>query len=201
MTDDVERGRLLLAWQVHPLARRPVQAVLAVGALLTLLPLLYLVLGHLLGALLLWGAVVLSLAPAFLPATYELYAGGVCARHGLRGVFRPWTWFLRYDVDEAGVFLSPFATPRRLEAFRGIYLRAADNKETILEIVRAHLDVEIPGEMWYTQYMEKVAQSGSMTRVSRRSQTAEEHRFPSADTRAITTRGTGNGSAEHGTPG
>jgi hypothetical protein len=154
MTDDVARGRLLLDWQAHPLARRPVQAVLAVSAILALLPFLYLVLGHLPGALLLWGAAVLSLSPALLPTTYELYEGGVFTQQGLRGVFRPWTYFVRCDVDAAGVFLSPFVQPRRLEAFRGVYLRAVDNvgnKEAILAIVHAHLDMENPGEMWYTR--------------------------------------------------
>ena len=150
MTDRVERGPLLLAWQVYPLARRPVPTILAVGAILALLPFLYLVLGHLPGALLLWGAAVLSLSPALLPVTYELYEGGVFTQQGLRGVFRPWTYFARCDVDEAGVFLSPFAEPRRLAAFRGIYLRAVGNKEAILAIVHAHLDMENPGEMWYT---------------------------------------------------
>lgn len=146
-----ERGPLLLEWQVHLLAGNRVRAALLVGVLLALLPLLYTVLGHVPGALLLWAAVLLSLSPALLPATYALYEGGAFIRQGLRGTFRPWDYFVRYDVDEAGVFLSPFDAPRRLETFRGIYLRAAGNKETILEIVRAHLDMEIPGEMWYTR--------------------------------------------------
>lgn len=164
MPDQEEKhGRLLLEWQVHPLAGRRGRAALLVGALLALLPLLYAVLGHVLGALLLWAAALLSLAPAFVPATYALYEGGVYARQGVRGRFRPWTAFVRYDVDEAGVFLSPFSAPRRLEAFRGVYLRAADNKEAILEIVRAHLDMEKPGEVWYTRDTHHEGRDGSQT--------------------------------------
>ncbi len=152
MADAVaERGPLLLEWQVHLLPQDGIRVALLVGALLALLPLLYAVLGHVPGALLLWAAALLSFAPALLPARYALYEGGVYARPGLRGRFRPWTAFARYEVDEAGVFLSPFPTPRRLETFRGVYLRAGGNREAILEIVRAHLDMEIPGEMWYTR--------------------------------------------------
>lgn len=146
-----ERGPLLLTWQVHLLTQGSARAVVLVSVILALLPLLYIVLGHLVGALLLWGAVLLSMSPALLPTTYVLYEGGVFTRQGLRSMFRPWDYFVRYEVDEAGVFLSPFDAPRRLEAFRGVYLRAAANKETILEIVCAHLDMEIPGEMWYTR--------------------------------------------------
>jgi len=148
-----ERGSLLLMWQVHLLAQDAGRAVLLVGATLALLPLLYLVLGHVLGALLLWIAVAVSLSPVLLPAAYALYENGVLVQQGLRGRFRPWAYFARYSVDGGGIFLSPCDTPHRLEAFRGVYLRAAGNKETILEIVRAHLDMEIPGEMWYTRWV------------------------------------------------
>ncbi|MBU0495181.1 MAG: hypothetical protein KKA73_00890 [Chloroflexi bacterium] len=148
---DPERGRELLAWQVRPLTSAPRQLALLLVVMLAMLPILYAALGHLMGAVLLWGAVWLSLVPAWLPTRYVLYEHGVLVRQVWRSRFRPWSAFARCAADDAGVLLSPFDAPRRLDATRGVYLRAAGNKESILQIVQAQLHMEIPGEMWYTR--------------------------------------------------
>lgn len=48
-----------------------------------------------------------------------------------------WENVRRCYIDDLGVKLSPLNRISRLEAFRGVYLRFADNQETVVETVKS----------------------------------------------------------------
>jgi len=60
------------------------------------------------------------------PTRYELSQKGVTVYRFWGRVHYPWHRFRRVVQDANGVFLSPFPTPSRLDAFRGLYLILPD---------------------------------------------------------------------------
>ncbi len=87
-----------------------------------------------------------SLGTYFLPTDYALYVGGVETR--FIGVTRRFTWdqFRSYYPDRNGVLLSPFATPSRLENFRGLFVRFSGNRESVLSVIRERIQSSPPAE-------------------------------------------------------
>lgn len=120
----------LLSWRVHPAASSRGKAVFVASAIVGLTVASAAYGGTALGimALLLLGG---SLWPFFQPTTYRLTSWGVEQRRWPTRQRRPWSAFRRFHVDRRGVLLSPFATPSRLDSFRGMYL-----------LTDAHVDVE-----------------------------------------------------------
>ena len=87
-------------------------------------------------ALLAAAFLVLSLARFFLPSRFVLDAAGVSRRSaGGRGQLA-WSQVRRVVVGQAGVFLSPFERPSRLDSFRGLFLPFAGNAAEVTEFVR-----------------------------------------------------------------
>ena len=87
-------------------------------------------------ALLAAAFLVLSLARFFLPSRFVLDAAGVTRRSaGGRGQLA-WSQVRRVVVGQAGVFLSPFERPSRLDSFRGLFLPFAGNAAEVTEFVR-----------------------------------------------------------------
>ena len=87
-------------------------------------------------ALLAAAFLVLSLARFFLPSRFVLDAAGVSRRTpGGRGQLA-WAQVRRVVVGQAGVFLSPFEKPSRLDSFRGVFLPFAGNAAEVTEFVR-----------------------------------------------------------------
>ncbi len=60
------------------------------------------------------------------PTRYELTDEGVTVHRFWGRIHYPWSRFRRVVQDRNGVFLSPFARPSRLDAFRGLYLILPD---------------------------------------------------------------------------
>lgn len=58
----------------------------------------------------------------YTPTRYRLDESGITVYRPFYTLHRPWDWVARVEVDKNGVFLSPFAHPSRLDAFRGVYL-------------------------------------------------------------------------------
>ena len=81
----------------------------------------------------------LSLARYFLPTWYELGEAGVAVRFLGQERRIPWAEVKRATVHRAGVFLSPFERPSRLESFRGTFLRFAGNAEEVVSFVERRL--------------------------------------------------------------
>ncbi|MBD3169823.1 MAG: hypothetical protein GF307_10100 [candidate division Zixibacteria bacterium] len=76
-----------------------------------------------------------SLASFFLPTTYIFDTEGLHIKtmSGKRSF--NWGRFRSFYPDKNGVLLSPYLRPSRLENFRGVYIRFADNRETVLEYI------------------------------------------------------------------
>ena len=79
---------------------------------------------------------VLSMRQFFLPTAYTLTTEGVEVRFSGATKKRSWGYFSSYYEDLNGVLLSPFKGRSRLEAFRGVYLIANNNKPQIVEFIR-----------------------------------------------------------------
>jgi len=77
-----------------------------------------------------------SLGQFLTPTTYILDHEGVTVKRPFYTLKKPWSAFKRYEVDKNGVFLSPFSKPRRIEAYRGIYLIAHKNRDEVADFVK-----------------------------------------------------------------
>ena len=80
-----------------------------------------------------------SLSTFFLPTRYELDDDKVKIIYLLSTRERKWDTFRSYYVDKNGVLLSPFERPSRLENFRGLYIRFSQNKEQVVDFVKARI--------------------------------------------------------------
>ena len=74
------------------------------------------------------------------PTRFRLSPKGAEIRFVLYRRQKTWSQLSSYYIDRNGVLLSPFPHPRRLDTFRGIYLRFACNREKVLDYVRSELD-------------------------------------------------------------
>jgi hypothetical protein len=82
-----------------------------------------------------------SLAGFFFPTVYKFYEGHVEVRYTVSSVKREWSQFRSFYPDRNGVLLSPFATPSRLENFRGVYLRFGRcERSRVLEIIKSKIE-------------------------------------------------------------
>ena len=80
-----------------------------------------------------------SMSRYFLPTRYALRESHILIAHlGARRTI-PWSRIRRHTVGPDGVFLSPFASPRRLDPFRGCFLRLRDNRDEVIHCVETRL--------------------------------------------------------------
>jgi hypothetical protein len=132
----VNGAGLALSWVSWPLREEPQSAwIVAAFTLLTG--------GGLLAYTHNWGwaaggaaLLLLTVRAWFLPTRFTLDAQGATRR--CLGVERrmPWTRVRRASPDRRGVLLSPLPYPSRLETFRGLYLRFAENREAVMAFVQ-----------------------------------------------------------------
>ena len=128
-----------VAWSVWPARRRPLAAVLLLAA------------AAVLGILVAQGTqdrvlgvaaplfVLLSISSFLLPTGYRLTRDAIEVRS--LGVVRsrPWSEMRRFEVDESGVFLSPFEKRSWLDAYRGVRLPMEENRDQVVGFVQARL--------------------------------------------------------------
>jgi len=80
-----------------------------------------------------------SLSRYFVPVVYVMDTDGVRVRHFGVGRFYPWSRFRRAALRREGVFLGTFDRPRRLDVWRGCYLRCPDRRTMVYAYARAHI--------------------------------------------------------------
>lgn len=85
-----------------------------------------------------------SLARYLVPTRYELDAAGVSVRFLGHGRSVAWAAVRRVGVHPEGVQLSPFERASRLEAFRGIFLRFAGNRDEVVSFVERQMAAHRP---------------------------------------------------------
>lgn len=94
----------------------------------------------------LWGLVLgiiligNAISPYFVATRYEFNDESIVIKGLLTEQKRRWKEFRSFYPDKNGVFLSVFSTPRRLENFRGIYIRFGDKRDEVMEYVRKKVE-------------------------------------------------------------
>ena len=131
----------LLAWTSQPAKARP-RVAIAVGVFIVALVYLSYVLTEsplfaVVAALILWG----SLSQFYLRTTFEFTEQKVKVKYVVNKIEKDWSQYRSYYVDKNGVLLSPFVRPSRLENFRGIYIRFADNRDEVVAIVKSKIRI------------------------------------------------------------
>jgi hypothetical protein len=87
------------------------------------------------------GAVVIGSVSEFLfPVRHRLTVRGAEVRSAFSASSISWSQVRKCYLLPDGVKLSPLETPSRLEVFRGVFLRFADNQDEVLEFVRQARD-------------------------------------------------------------
>ena len=90
------------------------------------------------------GILLASLSRHVVPTRYAIDPDGVRVTHlGITRTF-PWTRFRRVALRADGVFLGTFDTARRLDTWRGCYLRCPNRRNEVHAFARARIMVE-PG--------------------------------------------------------
>ena len=139
-TDAPTAEKLLLSWSTHPAKARPLVTTLVILFLIVLAVLVYLLtysaVFTVIAAIILYG----SLTQYFTKTTYEFTDTKVRVKYVVNKIEKDWAQYRSYYIDKNGVLLSPFAGPSRLENFRGLFIRFADNKDRVAEIVRQKIN-------------------------------------------------------------
>ena len=75
----------------------------------------------------------------FTPSRYRMDEDGVSVVWGPFRSDKPWSHYKRWGADRNAAFLSPYATPKALESFRGATLYFADNRERVVALIETHM--------------------------------------------------------------
>ena len=126
---------VLLQWSVHLARDCPAKLVASLLLVALCIAAGYYTMG-LLGAVVVAGVMAASLADFLFPISYAITADGASCRMLLKSSAIRWSDVKRCWVDDLGVKLSPLNRKSRLEAFRGVYLRFAQNREQVTELVK-----------------------------------------------------------------
>ncbi|MFQ3587026.1 MAG: hypothetical protein SNJ74_04315 [Fimbriimonadaceae bacterium] len=84
------------------------------------------------------GAILGSTTEFWLPLRYTVDSEGARVRCGLVETALTWDRVKRAVLADDGVKLSPLAKASRMGAFRGVYLRFADNRDDVLAAIGRH---------------------------------------------------------------
>jgi hypothetical protein len=129
----------VLEWTVHPVLRQPWVSV-AVSAFVVLVVILVhsWMQSHvftLLAMLIMLG----SLAKFYFPTRYKLNDKSVTVKTTTQTLVKEWKLYRSCYPDKKGILLSPFATPTRLENFRGLYVMFERNNDAVIAFVRERI--------------------------------------------------------------
>jgi hypothetical protein len=131
-----EREERRLEWRVHMARAAPRRTAGVILAAAGAGAVTWLVFANPLLALAAIAIVIASVAEFLFPIHYRLTERGAEMRYGLSRSLIDWPQVRKCYLFPDGVKLSPLRVPSRLEAFRGVFLRFADNREQVLEFVR-----------------------------------------------------------------
>lgn len=135
----IDAGPVLLNWVSCPAQKRLKTAIFVEIFLLFLVGVVYVLtlspIFTFAAALILWG----SLSQFYLKTTFEFTERKVRVKYLINKIEKDWSQYRSYYEDKHGVLLSPFVRTSRLENFRGIYIRFADNREEVMAIVKSKI--------------------------------------------------------------
>lgn len=135
MIDEERASQYTLRWKVHLLREQPQRAWIAAAIILLAAVVVGLAFRSagmgVLALVLLW----LATRDYWLPLQYYVNEKGVGVRYLGAAFDISWDRVKYVTVTADGVKLSPLPPSSRLEPFRGVYLRFADNREQVLEAI------------------------------------------------------------------
>jgi len=126
----------ILTWTVHLARTQPKKAIATVAFICAATVVGCLMAGPFV-AVLAAVALVASLADFLLPVRYVITRDKASCKMIGKGTEIRWANVRRCYLDDSGVKLSPLDRVSRLEAFRGVYLRFADNRDEVVETVKS----------------------------------------------------------------
>ncbi len=130
-----------LSWTVHPARSNPPSAA-AVLALIVLVPVaVQMILHDPLLVFLSFLLLALPLASYFYPTKVVFDGKGVTVRSLWGRRFRSWDSFRSFQYDREHVRLCPLSVPSRLDSYRGVLLRFAENRQAVLAFLRERIGV------------------------------------------------------------
>ena len=130
----------VLEWTVHPMTRRP---WITVGVTLFIMVIGMLVFSATESKTFsVFALVVLyaSLGKYYFPTSYRLTNDKIMVKTISQKLFKDWSAYRSFYRDKNGLLLSPFAEPSRLENFRGLYIMCRDNRDEVVEFVKARIE-------------------------------------------------------------
>lgn len=140
----------LLSWTSHPLRDYPKNSLLLIVFIIIIAVSLWKIavvewempLFYYLGLLIF----LLSLAPYFIPTSYEFWNDKIVIYYWFVRLERRYSDFKSFYADKKGVMLSTFKMPRRLDAFRGLNLRfskTAKEKEELFKLLKEKIGEKV----------------------------------------------------------
>jgi len=84
--------------------------------------------------------ICLSCAEVLLPIKYKITDDVVSTKTGFSLVELKWSQVRHFYEDEEGVKLTPLPKGARMEPFRGVYLRFANNRDLVLAKIGEHIN-------------------------------------------------------------
>ncbi len=132
---DSQSADIVLSWSVHLARTNPVKFVFVLAVILISSTISRIVIGGI-APLAVAITLIASLADFLFPVQYEITLDGAqCRMIHKRSEIR-WEKVNNCYIDDVGIKLSPLPENSRLEGFRGVYLRFAGNKDTVIEAVK-----------------------------------------------------------------
>ena len=126
----------VMSWTVHLARRQPAKTLICVAFIAAVSAGGYFAISPYAAALV-CAALAASLSDFLFPIRFIIWEDRVGCRMLLKSAEIKWTKVKRCYLDDYGVKLSPLGRASRLEAFRGVYLRFANNENEVIETVKA----------------------------------------------------------------
>ena len=124
-------------WQVHLAKSEPGKCLICQLIILAVFLTGYFA-GSMLFGIVMALAVTLACAEFLFPVKYEINSEYASQTILFRKNTVLWSNVKKCYIDDYGIKLSTLGYPTRLEAFRGLYLRFADNAETVTQLVEKY---------------------------------------------------------------
>ncbi len=137
---------ILLEWTCHPMKRRPAVTVAVSLFVLLLVILVYVITSSRLFAVLAIIILAASLAKFYFPTVYRIGDKRIMIKTTTQTLYKDWSLYRSCYPDKNGILVSPFAGPSRLENFRGLYLMFENNRDSVVEVVKAQVALTLQRE-------------------------------------------------------
>ena len=135
-TSSTIEDQAILSWTVHLARSHPARTIVSVAFICFATAAGCLAVGPYVAALVA-AALTASLADYLFPVRYVITRDKASCKSLLNRAEIRWADVKRCYLDNCGVKLSPLDRVSRLEAFRGVYLRFASNKDEVIETVKS----------------------------------------------------------------